>query len=333
MKLGAHVSVAGGLENGPIEGKSIGAEVIQVFTRNQRQWGAKPVSDEEAAVFRASVAANSIECVMSHASYLLNLAAPSREARAKSAAAFRDELVRCAKLGVQLLNFHPGAHLGAGDDAALRFVADVLREAIETTPDSANVTLVIENTAGQGSCVGHRFEQLAQMLELTKYESRVAICLDTQHSFAAGYDVKSEAGLAATLAEFDRLVGLERLVAFHLNDSKVALGGHVDRHELLGEGTIGFDLFARLARDPRFRDTPGFLETPGGPPIWRKEIARMRRAAAGSGATREQPPSKAATKSSPAPGEAAATVSGASRARRPPRAAARPRRAAVRRSS
>jgi deoxyribonuclease-4 len=278
MKLGAHVSVAGGLHLGPVEGKSIGAQVIQVFTRNQRQWAAKPVSDEEAAQFRASVKEHGIECVMSHASYLLNLGAPTNEARRRSAATFREELARCAKLGVQLLNFHPGAHLGAGDESALRLIADCVREAIETTPDSQSVTLVIENTAGQGSCVGHRFEHLADLLERIGHPDRLGVCLDTQHSFAAGYDVKSEEGFERVIAEFDRVVGLARLKAFHLNDSKVALGGRVDRHQCLGEGEIGFELFARLMNDRRFAALPGFLETPGGPPIWKKEIRRMRAA-------------------------------------------------------
>jgi deoxyribonuclease-4 len=292
MKLGAHVSVAGGLHNGPIEGRSIGAEVIQVFTRNQRQWDAKPVTDEEAATFRESVREHGIQCVMSHASYLLNLGAPTREARHKSAAAFREELRRCAKLGVQLLNFHPGAHLGAGDEASLRFIADVLRETLETTPDTDGVTLVIENTAGQGSCVGHRFEHLAQLLEMTRGGARVAVCLDTQHAFASGYDVKSEEGLAKTLEQFDRIVGFDKLKAFHLNDSKVELGRRVDRHECLGKGQIGFALFARLMNDPRFADVPGFLETPLGPKVWKREIARLRKAmngGAAEGSTRTAP--------------------------------------------
>ena len=286
MKLGAHVSVAGGLDQGPIQGREIGAEVIQIFTRNQRQWAAKPVDDEEAAAFRESVRAHSIECVMSHASYLLNLGAPTKEALRRSAATFREELVRCAKLGVQLLNFHPGAHLGSGDEAALRCIAAVLREAIETTPDSEGVTLVIENTAGQGSCVGHRFEHLAELLELTGYPERVGVCLDTQHAFASGYDVKSEEGLARTLAEFDRLVGFDRLEAFHLNDSKVELGRRVDRHECLGKGEIGFELFARLMNDPRFAKLPGFLETPQGPKVWKREISRLRKAVAAGSARR-----------------------------------------------
>jgi len=327
MRLGAHVSVAGGLENGPIEGRSIGAEVIQIFTRNQRQWDSKPVTDEEAARFRASVGAHGIECVMSHASYLLNLGAPSAAARRRSAAAFREELARCAKLGVQLLNFHPGAHLGAGEEAALRFVADCLREAIETTPDSDPVTLVIENTAGQGSCVGHRFEHLAELLERTGHPRRTGVCLDTQHSFAAGYDVKSEEGLERVLAEFDRIVGFERLRAFHLNDSKVALGGRVDRHECLGRGAIGFPLFARLVNDARFAALPGFLETPAGPPGWKREIARMRRACADGVATRSAAAVRAAAR---APRAVPPPPPGAPRGSRPARGAARARARGVR---
>lgn len=279
MLLGAHVSVAGGLANGPVAGQAIGADVIQIFTRNQRQWDAKPVDDEEAAAFRAAVAANGIRGVMSHASYLLNLAAPTAAARKKSSRTFREELARCGKLGVQWLNFHPGAHLGGGEQPALAFVAECLREAIETTPDAADVTLVLENTAGQGSCVGHRFEHLAELLEQTGYPERLAICIDTQHCFAAGYDLRSEEGLAAALQEFDARVGLRHLRAFHLNDSKVELGRAVDRHENLGEGAIGLAAFARLAADPRFAAVPAFLETPGGPERWQVEIATLRQAA------------------------------------------------------
>lgn len=278
MLLGAHVSVAGGLANGPIEGRAIGADVIQVFTRNQRQWAAKPVTDEEALEFRESLASNGIGTVMSHASYLLNLCAPDVAARRKSAAAFKAEIERCAKLGVTLVNFHPGAHLGSGESAAIAAAAEVLREAIEETPDARGVRLVIENTAGQGSCVGHRFEHLGELLEKVGYLERVGICLDTQHSFAAGYDLKSAEGYAQVVAEFDAKVGLEHLVAFHLNDSKVAHGGRVDRHECLGKGTIGFELFARLMNDARFAAIPGFLETPAGVAGWKREIAELRAA-------------------------------------------------------
>jgi deoxyribonuclease-4 len=280
MKLGAHVSVAGGLENGAPAAKSIGADVMQIFTRNQRQWAAKPVTDEEAERFRASVASEGITCVMSHASYLLNLAAPTAAARRKSSRAFRDELARCAKLGVQLLNFHPGAHLGGGDRKAIAFVAECLREAIETTPDATGVKLVIENTAGQGSCIGHKWEHLSELLEKTGNLERLGICLDTQHSFAAGYDVSTEEGLEKAIAEFDRRVGLQHVCAFHLNDSKVELGRAVDRHEDLGSGAIGFPLFVRLVQDRRFADLPGFLETPGGMPAWKRAIARLKKASA-----------------------------------------------------
>ncbi len=276
MLLGAHVSVAGGLVNGAVEGRAIGAEVIQVFTRNQRQWAAKPVTDEEAVGFRDSLGAQRIGAVMSHASYLLNLCAPNLEARRKSAAAFIAEIERCAKLGVTLLNFHPGAHLGSGESAAIEAAAQILREAIEETPDATQVRLVIENTAGQGSCIGHRFEHLAELLEKVGDEKRTGICLDTQHAYAAGYDVKSATGFEGVIADLERTVGLKRLHAFHLNDSKVALGGKVDRHQCLGDGTIGWELFERLAVDPRFATTPGFLETPAGPSGWQKEIAHLR---------------------------------------------------------
>ena len=224
------------------------------------------------------MASNGVTCVMSHASYLMNLAAPTVMARKRSFQTFCEELKRCGRLGVQMLNFHPGAHLGSGDEKGLAFAADCVRKAIETTPDAHNVTIVIENTAGQGSCIGHRFEHLAKLLARIGYEHRVGICLDTQHAFAAGFDVRHEEGFEAALSEFDAKVGRTRLRAFHLNDSKVELGALVDRHENLGKGEIGFDLFARLARDPRFAALPGFLETPGGAPSYRKELKQLRRA-------------------------------------------------------
>jgi len=303
MLLGAHVSVAGGLENGPKEGRTIGADVIQIFTRNQRQWDAKPVTDEEALRFRDSLKAHSIGTVMSHASYLLNLGAPNAAARRKSAAAFQAEIERCAKLGVTLLNFHPGAHLGSGEAASIAVAAEVLREAIEETPDARDVRLVIENTAGQGSCIGHRFEHLRDLLDQVGFPERVGICLDTQHSFAAGYDIKSAEGFAQLFAEFDAKVGLRHLCAFHLNDSKVAHGGRVDRHECLGQGAIGFETFARLMNDPRFARLPGFLETPAGVEGWTKEIAQLRAAA---GAKPGTPPRAAATPTSRPPARRAA---------------------------
>lgn len=310
MLLGAHVSVAGGLENGPAEGRTIGADVIQIFTRNQRQWDAKPVTDEEALRFRDSLAQHSIGAVMSHASYLLNLGAPNAAARRKSAAAFKAEIERCAKLGVTLLNFHPGAHLGSGEAASIAVAAEVLREAIEETPDARDVRLVIENTAGQGSCIGHRFEHLRDLLDQVGHAERVGICLDTQHSFAAGYDVKSAEGFEQVFAEFDAKVGLRHLCAFHLNDSKVAHGGRVDRHECLGKGAIGFEPFARLMNDPRFARLPGFLETPAGVAGWKKEIQQLR------AATGAKPGSAAATGAT-----ASATKTSASKPRAP-RAAA-----------
>lgn len=324
MLLGAHVSVAGGLENGPAEGEGIGADVIQLFTRNQRQWDAKPVTDEEAAAFVESRAHHRIGAVMSHASYLLNLAAPSKVARRKSARAFVAEIERCAKLGVTLLNFHPGAHLGSGEAAAIEAAAQILREAIEETPDATAVRLVIENTAGQGSCIGHRFEHLAELLEQVGDPRRTGVCLDTQHAHAAGYEVASAEGFEATLAEFDRRVGRGPLCAFHLNDSKVPFGGKVDRHASLGAGTIGWGLFERLARDPRFAQLPGFLETPAGREGWQQEIAQLRAAAAG-----ERAPVKGRAKAAAAAAAAPASRARSLRAGRAPRAdAPRPPRAA-----
>jgi deoxyribonuclease IV len=276
LMLGAHVPTAGGLHLAPERGREIAAEAIQVFTRNQVQWAARKVSRAEGAAFRAAVAASGIRAVLSHGSYLVNLASPDRVVRRRSRDAFLAEMKRCHALGIPCLVFHPGAHMGAGEETGLRHVADCLNHVLEHGRDLA-ITPLLEVTAGQGSYLGHRFEHLAAILGRLDRPARVGICLDTCHLLAAGYDIASPRGYARTMGELDRTVGLARVKAFHLNDAKNGPGSRLDRHAGIGRGFLGTATFRRLLRDPRFRGVPMVLETPGGLPRWKKELALLRR--------------------------------------------------------
>lgn len=278
MLLGAHVPVSGGLAKGPHNGRAIGASAIQVFTRNQVRWGARPLDGEEVHAFRAALLGSGVEVVLAHASYLINLASPDPELLAKSRDAFVAELRRCEALGIRYLVFHPGAHLGAGDAAGLRTVAESLDAALASVP-APSVRVLLEITAGQGTCLGHRFEHLAEVLGRVAESERLGVCLDTCHLLAAGYDIASERGYASTFAEFERVVGLARLEAFHLNDAKQGLGSRVDRHERIGKGHLGTALFRRLLSDPRFASLPAVLETPGPLAAWKRELKLLQRLA------------------------------------------------------
>ena len=259
--LGVHVSISGGVELAFARGEEVGCTAIQIFTRNASQWRAKPISAESAAAFRASRAASAIGPVAAHDSYLINLAAPDDEKWEKSKAAFRDELERCALLGVEALVMHPGAHLGAGEEAGLQRIAAAFREIFTDAP--AGVRVLLETTAGMGSHLGWRFEQLARIFELVP-EHEFGICLDTCHVFAAGYDLSTETGYGAMMEEFERIIGCDKIRLFHVNDSKKPCGSHVDRHEHVGQGCIGETGFACLLRDARFAAVPKILETPPG---------------------------------------------------------------------
>ena len=263
MFLGAHESVAGGVHTSFERAAERGCECFQIFSRNQRQWTAAPVTRGEAASFQAESQERGIPLgrVMVHNSYLINLASPDRDKLRQSRQAMLAELDRCQRLGVGLLNFHPGAHVGCGEEEGLARVIDSLDQLIEKTPGSP-VGLVLETTAGQGSCLGHRFEHLRSILDGVADPARISVCLDTAHIFAAGYDLSSQAGYQAVMAEFDTVVGLERLVAFHLNDSKAELGSRVDRHEAIGKGRIGPAAFRLLVNDPRHHKALGILELP-----------------------------------------------------------------------
>lgn len=259
--LGVHVSISGGVELAFARGEEIGCTAIQIFTKNASQWRAKPISVESAAAFRAKREASPIDAVAAHDSYLINLAAPDDEKWEKSKSAFRDELERCALLGIEALVMHPGAHLGAGEEAGLDRVAAAFREIFTAAPAGAQVLL--ETTAGMGSHLGWRFEQLARIMDLVP-QHEFGICLDTCHVYAAGYDLSRPEGYAAMMAEFDRLIGCEKIRQFHVNDSKKPCGSRVDRHEHVGQGCIGETGFACLMGDERFAAVPKILETPPG---------------------------------------------------------------------
>lgn len=262
-RWGAHMSIAGGVSKAVKRASDVGARSIQIFTKNNNQWIGKPLSDEEREKFFDAVEETSVEVFAAHDCYLINLASPDRELHKKSMTAFLDEIDRADALDIPCLVFHPGAHVGTGDKAGIEKVAKSLDMAIEKRADM-KTKLTIETTAGQGSGLGWRFEQIAQIMELCAYPEKLAVCVDTCHIYAAGYDIKTKAGYKKTFEEFDRLIGLENLAMFHVNDSKKDFGTRVDRHEHIGEGFIGPAGFKNLVNDKRFFDIPMILETPKG---------------------------------------------------------------------
>ena len=263
--LGAHESVAGGLHLAFTRIQQVGGESLQIFTRNQRQWKASPVSREEAELFRSAWQESGNMPVASHASYLINLASGKQEQADKSVRAFADELIRCARLGIARVVVHPGSHGGDGVEAGVARVAANLDRALEMAGEAGEgVRVLLETTAGQGTGLGADFAELAGMLERSAHLDRLGICVDTCHIFAAGYDIRTREKYEATFAEFDRLIGIDRINFFHLNDSKKELGSRVDRHEHIGKGCIGLDGFRYLVNDPRFAGHAMTLETPKG---------------------------------------------------------------------
>lgn len=273
--IGAHVSASGGLENAPKNAHAIGATAFALFTKNQRQWLAKPLTEEEIARFKATCEQYGYTAaqILPHDSYLINLGNPDDEALEKSRQSFYEEMHRCELLGLDRLNFHPGSHLRViSEEESLDRIAASINLALERTQ---GVTAVIENTAGQGSNLGYRFEHLRYLIDRVEDKSRVGVCLDTCHSFAAGYDLRSEALCAETFAEFDRVVGFEYLRGMHLNDALKPRGSKVDRHAPLGDGLIGWECFRYIASDPRFENIPLILETPD-ESRWAEEIATLK---------------------------------------------------------
>ena len=278
--IGAHVSAAGGMENAPANAHGIGATGFALFTKNQRQWVAAPLTAAQIDAFRKACDKYGYTAaqILPHDSYLINLGHPEREALEKSRAAFLDEMQRCEALGLDRLNFHPGSHLQKiSPERSLDLIAESINIALDKT---RGVTAVIENTAGQGSNLGFAFEHLAYLIERVEDKSRVGVCIDTCHAFAAGYDLRTAEACDKTFAELERVVGFGYLKGMHLNDAMKILGSHVDRHTPLGEGMIGMECFRYIMQDARFDGIPLILETPD-EQRWPEEIALLKSLAEG----------------------------------------------------
>lgn len=269
--IGTHVSAAGGVFNAPVNAKSIGARAFGLFVKNQRRWEAKPLSQKDIDKFKKSMEDNGYkaEFVLPHDGYLINLGNPDAEKREKSLNAFIDEMKRCEQLGLKYLNAHPGSHLKEiSGEECLSYIAEGINRALEVTKE---ITVVLENTAGQGSNMGNKFEDLAYIIERIEDKSRIGVCLDTCHTLAAGYELKDEAGYEKTMDEFEKIVGFKYLKAIHLNDSKFDTGSRKDRHDSIGKGVLGMEFFKRFMNDSRFDNMPIIMETID-ETIWKDEI-------------------------------------------------------------
>ena len=272
--IGAHVSASGGVENAPLNAHEIGAKAFALFTRNQRQWKSSPLTSRSIDLFKERCAAYGYlpSQILPHDSNLINLGHPEAEGLAKSREAFLDEMQRCEQLGLDRLNFHPGSHLNAFPiDDCLDRIAESINEALNQT---SGVTAVIENTAGQGTNLGHTFEQIAHIIDRVEDKSRVGVCIDTAHTLAAGYDIKTTEGFIDTFDKFDKIIGFSYLRGMHINDSKKDLASKVDRHDSIGKGLMGLTTFKMLMNDPRFDNIPMILETPD-ETIWAEEISYL----------------------------------------------------------
>ena len=273
--FGAHVSASGGVENAIKNAKDIGATAFALFTKNQRQWIAPALTPKQIATFKEAMAEAGFSAsqILPHDSYLINLGHPDEEGLQKSRDSFFEEMQRCELLGLDRLNFHPGSHLKRiSEEGSLERIAESINMALERTK---GVTAVLENTAGQGSNLGYKFEHLAYIIDRVEDKSRVGVCLDTCHSFAAGYDLRTKEACDATFAEFDRIIGFKYLRGMHLNDAMRPLGSRIDRHSPMGDGEIGIECFKYIASDPRFDNIPLVLETPD-EERWAQEIAQLK---------------------------------------------------------
>lgn len=272
--LGTHVSIAGGVDKAVERAAKIGCTTFQIFTKNSNQWKATPLSDKVVQNYKRLLKLTKIKPVIAHDSYLINLCAKDKSILKKSREAFIDELMRCEILGINYLNFHPGSHMGMGEEDGIKLVAESINLAHEKTK-GFKVKSMIETTAGQGTSIGYRFEQIRKIIDLVEDKKRLAVCVDTCHIFAAGYDIRTEKSYLRTIEEFDSIIGLKFLKAFHLNDSKKGLGERVDRHEHIGKGKIGLNGFRFIMNDERFFNIPKVLETPKGEDM-KEDIINMR---------------------------------------------------------
>lgn len=272
--IGAHVSASGGVENAPLNANAIGAKAFALFTRNQRQWKSSPLTKKSISLFKERCKEFGYEAkhILPHDSYLINLGHPDPDGLQKSRDAFLDEMQRCEQLGLDRLNFHPGSHLNelSVDDCLARIAESINR----TLDQTAGVCAVIENTAGQGTNLGYTFEQIAAIIDRVEDKTRVGVCIDTAHTLAAGYDIKTEQGFTETFRHFDEMIGFSYLRGMHINDSKKDLATRVDRHDSIGKGVMGMTTFKMLMADPRFDDIPLILETPD-ESIWAEEISYL----------------------------------------------------------
>ena len=273
--LGAHVSVQGGVDLSPERAETIGCDSMQIFTRNQMQWKARVIGEDEAERFKKNVKKHKIQRVLAHDSYLINLSAIDKKTLALSKEAFIDEMKRVRMLDIDFLVFHPGSHLGAGEKKGMNRISENVRNALMEIGDG-KPRVLFETTAGQGSNLGYSFDQMSTMLRGVGLDDRIGICFDTCHSYAAGYDIVTEDGYEKTFKLFDEEIGLDRLFAFHLNDSKGAQGSRLDRHDNIGKGKLGKAAFAHLVNDRRFARHPMVLETPGGDEGYIKDLKTLR---------------------------------------------------------
>lgn len=270
--IGAHVSSEGGPQNAPLAASEIGAKAFALFTGFSNRWSSKAISDEVAEEFKANceVGGFTPNVILPHDNFLINLGSPDSKKLAMSRKSFLEEMQRCEKLGLKMLNFHPGSHLGEiSEEECLNKIAESINITLDKT---SGVTAVLESTAGQGTNLGFKFDQLAHIIDKVEDKERIGVCVDTCHSHSAGYDFVTEEGYKAAWKEFDDLIGARYLKALHLNDNKRTLGSRIDRHELIGKGSLGEDFFIRIVNDPRFENMPLILETPD-PLLWKDEIA------------------------------------------------------------
>lgn len=273
--LGAHVSVKDGVDLAPERARDLGCDSMQIFTRNQMQWKARQIGDDQAERFKVNLNKFKIQRTMAHDSYLINLSALDEKTLTLSKEAFADELARAEMLGIDFLVFHPGSHLGAGEAKGLKSISENVRRVLDKA-GSGGPVLLFEITAGQGTNLGFSFEQIASLIEAVGIDDRTGVCYDTCHSFAAGYDITTEEGYRSTFERFDEVIGLEKLRAFHFNDSKRGQGSRLDRHENIGKGKLGKVAFSFLVNDKRFAKHPMVLETPGGDEGYRKDLEVLR---------------------------------------------------------